>query len=89
LNNVSQTGYPAPFAPPILETPSGAFISQTANILNYLAPKVRGYSPRRDERQKKWTNCPQLGLDGVPEGVTDEEGISIRRAHVNQLVMTW
>jgi hypothetical protein len=47
------------------------------------------YSPRCDELQKKWTNCPQLGLDGVPEGVTDEEGIAIRRAHVNQLVMTW
>jgi len=68
LNNVGQTGYPAQFAPPILETPNGAFISQTANILNYLAPK--------------------LGLDGVPEGVTDEEEIAVRRAHVNQLVMT-
>jgi hypothetical protein len=47
------------------------------------------YSPRRDELRKKWTNRSQLGLDGVPEGFSDEEEVAIRRAHVNQLVMTW
>lgn len=60
------TSHPPHFAPPILEV-NGAFISQTANILNYLAPI--------------------LGLDGT-EGLADPEQIALRRAHVNQLVLT-
>lgn len=60
------TSHPPLFAPPILEV-NGAFISQTSNILNYLAPI--------------------LGLDGTG-GLADPEQITLRRAHVNQLVLT-
>ena len=60
------TSHPPHLAPPILEV-NGSFISQTSNILNYLAPI--------------------LGLDGT-EGLTDPEQIALRRAHVNQLVLT-
>jgi len=67
LSQTGATAHPPHLSPPVLETPEGAFISQTANILNYLAPK--------------------LGLDGT-DGITDEEQIIVRRAHVNQLVAT-
>jgi len=67
LSNIGATAHPPHCAPPILELPNGAFISQTPNILNYLAPK--------------------LGLDGIEEGM-NEENAAIRRAHVNQLVLT-
>lgn len=60
------TSYPPHLAPPILEV-NGGFISQTSNILSYLAPI--------------------LGLDGT-EGLADPEQIALRRAHVNQLVLT-
>jgi len=60
------TSYPPHLAPPILEV-NGSFISQTSNILSYLAPI--------------------LGLDGT-EGLADPEQIALRRAHVNQLVLT-
>ena len=60
------TSHPPHLAPPVLEV-NGAFISQTPNILNYLAPI--------------------LGLDGT-EGLADPEQIALRRAHVNQLVLT-
>lgn len=60
------TSYPPHLAPPILEV-NGAFISQTSNILNYIAPTI--------------------GLDGT-EGLADPEQIALRRAHVNQLVLT-
>jgi len=36
----AKSGYPPHFAPPMLKLPSGQIISQTANILNYLAPKL-------------------------------------------------
>lgn len=67
LSKVQTTNHPPHLAPPILEIGQGTFISQTSNILNYLAPK--------------------LGLDGVEDG-TAEEAAAIRRAHVNQLVLT-
>lgn len=66
MNEVAVTSYPPHLAPPILEV-NGAFISQTSNILNYLAPI--------------------LGLDGT-EGLADPDQIAVRRAHVNQLVLT-
>ncbi|KAG8825581.1 hypothetical protein FRC17_008611, partial [Serendipita sp. 399] len=40
LSKVGATAHPPHLAPPILELSNGAFISQTANILNYLAPKL-------------------------------------------------
>ncbi|KAG9026663.1 hypothetical protein FRB95_008633 [Tulasnella sp. JGI-2019a] len=66
MRNVSKTGFPPHFAPPMLQLPSGQMISQTANILYYLALK--------------------LDLAGT-KGLSDDEA-EIRRAHVNQLVLT-
>jgi len=40
LSNPSKSGHPPHNAPPILQLPSGKFLSQTSNILNYLAPKL-------------------------------------------------
>ncbi|PVG01873.1 hypothetical protein CPB86DRAFT_61535 [Serendipita vermifera] len=68
LSKVEATSHPPHLAPPLLELPNGSFLSQTANILNYLAPK--------------------LNLDGVTPIMVDEEEKTVRRAHVNQLVMS-
>ncbi|KIM27355.1 hypothetical protein M408DRAFT_330072 [Serendipita vermifera MAFF 305830] len=67
LSNTGATSHPPHCAPPILELSNGSYISQTANILAYLAPR--------------------LGLDGVTEGMSAEDA-DVRRAHVNQLVLT-
>ncbi|KAG8772302.1 hypothetical protein FRC19_004594 [Serendipita sp. 401] len=40
LSKVGATAHPPHLAPPILELSNGTFLSQTANILNYLAPKL-------------------------------------------------
>jgi len=40
INNPKKSGYPPHFAPPMLRLPSGQMLSQTPNILNYLAPKL-------------------------------------------------
>jgi len=66
MRNPDKSGFPPHFAPPMLQLPSGQIISQTANILNYLAPK--------------------LALDGA-KGLAGDEA-EVRRAHVNQLVLT-
>ncbi|MCE2945984.1 MAG: glutathione S-transferase [bacterium] len=47
----------APFAPPILEA-DGEWISQTANILAFLGPRL-GLVPR-DEASRRWANQLQL-----------------------------
>jgi len=47
----------APFAPPILEV-DGEWISQTANILAYLGPRL-GLVPK-DEASRRWANQLQL-----------------------------
>ncbi|KAG8949395.1 hypothetical protein FRC04_008630 [Tulasnella sp. 424] len=66
--NPTKTGYPPHFAPPMLKLPGGQIISQTGNILSYLAPK--------------------LGLEGdIPEG-EDEEAAAVRKAIINQFVLT-
>ena len=39
LTDASKSGYPPHFAPPALKLPSGRFLSQTAAILNHIAPK--------------------------------------------------
>ncbi|KAG8892721.1 hypothetical protein FRC00_011654 [Tulasnella sp. 408] len=68
LVNPAKTGYPPHFAPPMLKLPGGQIISQTGNILSYLAPK--------------------LGLEGtIPEG-EDEEAAAVRKAIINQFVLT-
>ncbi|KIO22652.1 hypothetical protein M407DRAFT_245082 [Tulasnella calospora MUT 4182] len=66
--NLDKTGYPPHFAPPMLKLPGGQIISQTGNILSYLAPK--------------------LDLEGtIPEG-EDEEAAAVRKAIINQFVLT-
>ncbi|KAG8880229.1 hypothetical protein FRB98_005272 [Tulasnella sp. 332] len=66
MRNVLKSGFPPHFAPPMLQVPSGQMISQTSNILNYIAPK--------------------FDLAGT-QGLSGEEA-EVRRAHVNQLVLT-
>ena len=39
ITNPAKSSHPPAFAPPALKLPSGRFLSQTPNILNYLAPK--------------------------------------------------
>lgn len=40
ITNASKVGHPPHFAPPALELPSGRMLSQTAVILNHIAPKL-------------------------------------------------
>lgn len=40
ITNANKVGHPPHFAPPALELPSGRMLSQTAVILNHIAPKL-------------------------------------------------
>ena len=63
----------APFAPPILEV-DGEWISQTANILAFLGPRL-GLVPR-DAASRRWANQLQLVVaDFVVEARCPEDGM--------------
>lgn len=67
---------PPHFAPPVLELPSGKFLSQTPAILNYLAPKL-GLAGEKGNL-----------LKGAVEDDEEREAAEFERASVNQLVLT-
>lgn len=67
---------PAHFAPPVLELPSGRFLSQTPAILNYLAPKL-GLAGEKGNL-----------LKGAVEDDEVHEQAEFERATVNQLTLT-
>jgi len=77
LRDVGKVGYPPHFAPPALELPSGKMISQTAAILNHIAPKL-GLA---GELGSKLGGEAQLSAD-------EREKAEEERSTVNQLVMT-
>jgi glutathione S-transferase len=55
ITDPKKVGSPSHFAPPCLELPNGKFISQTAAILGYLAPKLGldGTNEVEDEDDKE------------------------------------
>ncbi|KAG8894138.1 hypothetical protein FRB99_001486, partial [Tulasnella sp. 403] len=71
--NLDKSGWPPHFAPPILQLPCGRSISQTGNILNYLAPKLGLAGPKPS--------------GGATQEENDDE-FEVQRAQINQLVLT-
>ncbi|KAI0355880.1 glutathione S-transferase-like protein [Trametes cingulata] len=85
LSSTTKVGAPPHFAPPALQLPSGRIISQTANILNHIAPRC-GLAG-------EWGNKLNTHGEDARETVRalDEEEIEKaeeERSIVNQLVMT-
>ncbi|PCH35102.1 glutathione S-transferase C-terminal-like protein [Wolfiporia cocos MD-104 SS10] len=79
LQDPARIGAPPHFAPPALELPSGRVISQTAAILNHIAPKF-GLAGARGSK---------LAGEGAKELSEEErEAAEEERSTVNQLVQT-
>ena len=83
ITDPKNCGHPSHFAPPALKLPGGKFISQTPNILNYIAPKV-GLAG------DKWAKLAEQVKNGekVDLGSEEYEEAEVERAVVNQLVLT-
>lgn len=77
ITDPSKSSAPPAFAPPALQLPSGRFISQTAAILNHIAPKF-GLAG------EKWSESVKEGKSGTSAGEEAEE----ERSAINQLVQT-
>ncbi|KAI0370629.1 glutathione S-transferase C-terminal-like protein [Pilatotrama ljubarskyi] len=85
VSSTAKVGAPPHFAPPALQLPSGRVISQTANILNHIAPRC-GLAG-------EWGNKLNTHGEDARETVRalDEDEIEKaeeERSIVNQLVMT-
>jgi len=75
LSNPQNSGHPTHFAPPILELPDGDYISQTANILNYVAPKLGLAGVKGSSMMMARTEA-------------EHEEAEVERAKINQIVST-
>ena len=66
ITDASKSGHPPSFAPPALKLPSGRLISQTPNILNYLAPKLGlAGSKEGEEGEEERASINQLVLTAL------------------------
>ncbi|KAH9932989.1 glutathione S-transferase C-terminal-like protein [Fomitopsis serialis] len=76
ITDPAKVGHPPHFAPPVLELPSGRYLSQTPAILNYLAPKFKLAG-------EKGSRVADACLSEEEREQAEEE-----RAVVNQLTLT-
>ncbi|KAH9836270.1 glutathione S-transferase C-terminal-like protein [Rhodofomes roseus] len=76
ITDPAKVGYPPHLAPPVLELPSGRFLSQTPAILSYLAPKFKLAG-------EKGSRVVEAGLSEEEREEAEEE-----RATVSQLTLT-
>ncbi|KAI9068119.1 glutathione S-transferase C-terminal-like protein [Trametes sanguinea] len=85
LHSPAKVGHPPHFAPPALQLPSGRIISQTANILNHIAPRcgLAGELGNKLNTHGEDARETVRALDEEEIEKAEEE-----RSHVNQLVMT-
>lgn len=61
MRNVSKSGFPPHFAPPMLQLPSGQTISQTANILVRCSGRESTLSMRLIEDSEIELPCTEVG----------------------------
>ena len=83
ITDPKNCGHPSHFAPPALKLPGGKFISQTPNILNYIAPKVGLAGDKWAKLAEKVKNGEKVDL-----GSEEYEEAEVERAVVHQLVLT-
>ncbi|KAI0821935.1 glutathione S-transferase C-terminal-like protein [Trametes gibbosa] len=85
LTSKSKVGTPPHFAPPALQLPSGRVLSQTANILNHIAPRC-GLAGELGSRLNTHGADAREALRALDEDALEKA--EEERAIVNQLTMT-